>query len=83
MFCEIIFKSDYGEARILFACKLQKLKDVTVSAKNRSNKVTLPIIRTATAACLFPDQIYDQRTECGRVMLKIQHSQSVSSVSVE
>jgi len=28
MFCEIIFKSDYTEARILFVCKLKKLKDV-------------------------------------------------------
>jgi len=43
-----------------------------VSADNRNNKVTLPIIRNATAAYLFPDQIHDQRTECDGVMLKIQ-----------
>jgi hypothetical protein len=54
-----------------------------MSAENRSNKVTFPTFRIATAACLFIDKINDQLTECDGIWLKIQHSQSWSSVSLK
>jgi hypothetical protein len=56
---------------------------VILSAENRSYKVILPIIRIATAACIFPDQINDRHTECDGDRPKIQHSQSGSSISVK